>query len=326
MRWVVTWLSRIVGISAVVVQSLGATPAAGYGTQVLENNWTICTRQTQKREREQRISYRLLRAISLAESGRWHPDTGEISAWPWTVMAQGKGRFFDNKQASVSWVRKLQAKGVTNIDVGCMQVNLFHHGHQFPSLEHAFDPAQNTAYAAKFLRKKFNAARSWTVAAGHYHSTDPIKNTPYRRKVLQFWHGSSRNLKQQAKADTSKQKRTVASRKRSSRHDLKLLHLKSKQQNVAFDNKRMKMLNANFRRTLAGTPSPNPDIQPTNRAPALAQNQTPVQPTRYQSKRSLKTIIRRNGNGRRGTFAQRLRTQLQRWHRTRASRARRVDG
>ena len=50
-------------------------------------------------------------------------------------------------------VRKLQRRGVRNIDVGCMQVNLRYHPKAFKSLGQAFDPRANAAYAAGFLRK-----------------------------------------------------------------------------------------------------------------------------------------------------------------------------
>ena len=42
-------------------------------------------------------------------------------------MALGKDRFFSSKAAAITAVRKLQADGVRNIDVGCMQVNLKYH-------------------------------------------------------------------------------------------------------------------------------------------------------------------------------------------------------
>ena len=38
------------------------------------------------------------------------------------------------------------------MDVGCMQVNLYHHAHAFSSLDNAFDPQSNVDYAARFLR------------------------------------------------------------------------------------------------------------------------------------------------------------------------------
>ncbi len=319
-----TLFVRFIGVWAFAALSLGAMPAAGYGTQAIENPWTLCARHTQKREREQHIPHRLLRAISLAEAGRWHPDTGEISAWPWTVMAERKGQFFDTKQAALDWVHKLQARGVKNIDVGCMQINLFHHGHQFPSLEHAFDPEYNTRYAAKFLKEKYAAARSWTIAAGHYHSTNSVKNTPYRRKVFQFWHGQSRQKdkknqtgQQWAQQDTT---RTLSPfTKRSTKKKLS----RPVSQRIAIDRKRTQMLNARFRQSNAGVFPKSTDSQ----SPVLQDpNTVPSQPAVFSSKRSLKKITRANGNGKIDTFTERRRTQLQQWRQTGAWRARKAGG
>ncbi|MEX2450410.1 MAG: murein transglycosylase [Rhodospirillales bacterium] len=185
-----TRIQRLIAIFAYAALGLWPGAAAGYGYQAVENPWSLCAKHTQQQERAQRIPHRLLNAISLAETGRWRAETREIIAWPWTVMAEGEGRFFETKEAAVAWVRHLKARGVENIDVGCMQVNLYYHGHQFASLEHAFDPDLNTAYAARFLREKFRDTRSWLMAAGHYHSTDGEKNKPYRDKVRRFWTGA----------------------------------------------------------------------------------------------------------------------------------------
>jgi hypothetical protein len=68
-----------------------------------------------------------MQAISLAESGRWDKSSRSHFAWPWTVMAHGKGRFFPSKAAAIAAVRRLQADGLKNIDVGSMQVNLKYH-------------------------------------------------------------------------------------------------------------------------------------------------------------------------------------------------------
>ena len=84
-------------------------------------------------------------------------------------------------------VRSLRAQGRTNIDVGCMQINLFYHPDAFASLEEAFDPAANVAYAARFLKERFGLTRSWPQAAALYHSASPEKNRPYRDKVLTLW-------------------------------------------------------------------------------------------------------------------------------------------
>src|SRR5690606_24866432 len=122
----------------------------------------ICARLTATAERMARLPRLLLHAVSLAESGRWDEDAQASIAWPWTVNAEGKGRYFPTRAAALDAVRKLQARGVKNIDVGCMQVNLMHHGQHFDSIEQALNPVYNVAYAAHFLKDLRHARRSWS--------------------------------------------------------------------------------------------------------------------------------------------------------------------
>jgi hypothetical protein len=107
-------------------------------------------------------------------------------------MAEGQGRYLPTKTAAIDEVRQLQARGIGNIDVGCMQVNLHHHPDAFFSLEQAFDPASNVAYAARFLRSLFADSGAWDEAAGRYHSATPELKDPYRDKVVQIWSREQR--------------------------------------------------------------------------------------------------------------------------------------
>jgi hypothetical protein len=86
-----------------------------------------------------------------------------------------------------AFVLGLQKKGIKSIDVGCMQVNLYHHAAAFKSLDEAFDPETNVAYAAKFLKGLFNETKNWMIAAGYYHSQTPYYSNQYRTKVLEQW-------------------------------------------------------------------------------------------------------------------------------------------
>ncbi len=149
--------------------------------------WDSCFTQTAASERSAAIPRHLLTAVSLAESGRWNARRRENIAWPWTVTAGGKGRFFATKAAAIAAVRELQAGGVRNIDVGCMQVNLYYHGDAFADLEQALDPYHNVAYGARFLRGLFERSGSWTQAAGYYHSRTPARTRAYRSKIVRLW-------------------------------------------------------------------------------------------------------------------------------------------
>ncbi|MDA1091094.1 MAG: transglycosylase SLT domain-containing protein [Proteobacteria bacterium] len=165
----------------------GFAPALANQTQPIDNTWNLCAEQTLATERRTAIPRHLLGAISLAESGRWNKSKQENVAWPWTVTSGGQGRYFDTKAEALAEVEILLTKGVRNIDVGCMQINLFYHSGAFETLDEAFDPGANTTYAATYLKNMFSATGDWTEAAGYYHSMTPERNGPYKKKVLNFW-------------------------------------------------------------------------------------------------------------------------------------------
>ena len=157
--------------------------------QALDDN-QLCGAETVRQERLQNIPDRLLHAISLVESGRWNADHRETLAWPWTVMAEGEGRFLPSKAAAIAEVKKLQARGVRNIDVGCMQVNLLAHPDAFANLDEAFEPATNVAYAARFLVGLYDSTQNWPTAGAYYHSQTPSEAAPYKAKLLSTWNNA----------------------------------------------------------------------------------------------------------------------------------------
>lgn len=149
-----------------------------------ENNVNICYTETIKQEKQKGIRRYLLSAIATVESGKWNKDYKANIAHPWTVMAEGKGRYLPNKQQAIAEVLRLKAKGVKNIDVGCMQVNLMWHPEAFNSLEEAFDPKINVSYAADFVKRLYKTHNSWSKAATHYHSSSPSKAAKYRKRII----------------------------------------------------------------------------------------------------------------------------------------------
>ena len=156
-----------------------------------QDPWTLCARAVDQAERAAGIPPHLLQAISLAESGRTSKEHKARLAWPWTVMAEGNGRYLPTKAAAIATVEALQSRGVRNIDVGCMQVNLRYHPDAFAGLQQAFDPTANAAYAARFLKDLHRETGSWTAAAGRYHSATPEHNAPYRAKITKLWQQQS---------------------------------------------------------------------------------------------------------------------------------------
>ena len=169
-----------------------------------KNPWQRCALAVISAEANASLPPFLLSAISKIESGRWHKPSKDRKAWPWTVRALGKGHYFDDKAAALAFVRQLQASGVRNIDVGCLQVNLHYHPKAFANLEEALDPGQNAAYAATLLTRLRQESNSWTAAIGRYHSRTPTLSGPYRLKVFRAWReerkAANRRRRQEARA------------------------------------------------------------------------------------------------------------------------------
>ena len=137
-------------------------------------------------ERAAGVPDRLMQAIGVIESGK-RDSSGAVSAYPWTINAEGVGSTYASKSDAIAAVTALRAHGVRSIDVGCMQVNLMHHADAFASLDEAFDPAANAAYAARFLVRLLAQTGSWPAATAGYHSLTPDIGSDYARKVLAVW-------------------------------------------------------------------------------------------------------------------------------------------
>jgi hypothetical protein len=153
----------------------------------------VCARAIAPLERAYDIPGELMQAVALAESGRWDEARTEKYAWPWTVTAgEGGGRFFASRAEAIAHIRKLQAEGRRNIDVGCMQINLRHHPRAFDDLEQAFDPEANAAYAAAYLDDLRRETRSWMAAVSRYHSSTPALARGYWQRVNVLWNDARR--------------------------------------------------------------------------------------------------------------------------------------
>ena len=180
-------LSTLGGALVGLGLALTAVPAAAGNSQFSAEIGALCRAPIAQAERDRRIPRQLLAGVSLAESGRWHAAKKESFAWPWTVTSGKKSRYFESRDAAIREVQHLRSHGVSNIDVGCMQVNLRYHAAAFASLEEAFDPAANVAYAANFLIELHAETRSWTRSVARYHSSTPALGSAYFVRVTKLW-------------------------------------------------------------------------------------------------------------------------------------------
>lgn len=174
--------------AALVVAVLA--PAMASDTRETAKFRHVCANAVAASEARHNIPDKLLAAISHAESGRWSDANGATIAWPWTVTAEGTGHFLPSRAAAIAKVEALRARGVSSIDVGCMQVNLHYHPDAFETLSAAFDPAVNTAYAGQFLAALKRETGSWNAAAARYHSATHKYARPYLAKVMRLWHAA----------------------------------------------------------------------------------------------------------------------------------------
>ncbi len=145
---------------------------------------SVCAEAVARAEIAHNLPSRLLTAVALTESSRWLAGQQRSVAWPWTVTADGEGRYFASKRAAIRAVEQLRRRGVRSIDVGCLQINLRHHPGAFDDLDTAFDPNGNADYAARFLRRLQRDTSDWCQAVARYHSATPALGQPYQRKVF----------------------------------------------------------------------------------------------------------------------------------------------
>ncbi len=141
----------------------------------------VCVAAILEAQEQYGIPDNILLGIGLQEAGR--TKDGTLTVWPWSVNAEGEGRYFANASEAEAWVRQKLAAGIRSIDVGCMQINLRWHPDAFPTLQAGFDPAANADYAARFLVELKNRTGSWALAAGSYHSLTPEKRDHYLKSL-----------------------------------------------------------------------------------------------------------------------------------------------
>jgi hypothetical protein len=177
----------IIAIVVLCVTALAGTGASASAALPALDAQSMCASHTSAIADRYGIPPHLLDAISIAESGRWDEAHHASVAWPWTVSSGGDGKYFPTKGEAIAEVRRLKAAGVRNIDVGCMQVNLMYHPEAFASLDDAFEPSSNVAYAARFLKGLFDATNHWMTAASYYHSQTPSLAAEYLRKLEKIW-------------------------------------------------------------------------------------------------------------------------------------------
>lgn len=160
--------------------------ALNYQEYILLHNSNLCSNYFNYIEEKHNIPQHLLRSISVVETGRWHSKAKFYFPWPWAVNQAGKSYYFSNKKEAIAAVKKMLESGLTNIDIGCMQINLHHHPKAFLNLNEAFEPKENIEYAAVFLKNHYKKLNNWQSAIASYHSQTEL-GKKYSRKINKIW-------------------------------------------------------------------------------------------------------------------------------------------
>ena len=134
-----------------------------------------------KAAEEAGIPVNLMRAVAEVEAGI--RNDSQMSAWPWSINAAGRGYRFNTKQSALDQIRVLIDSGRHNFDVGCFQINYRWHGTAFASPETMLDPATNARFAADFLQDLYAEFGSWRAAVGAYHSRTDTLATAYLARI-----------------------------------------------------------------------------------------------------------------------------------------------
>ncbi|MCP1200933.1 transglycosylase SLT domain-containing protein [Notoacmeibacter sp. MSK16QG-6] len=106
----------------------------------------------------------VLYAVGLTESG------SSSGMQPFALNIAGRTVQPNSLRDALATVRRERQRGVRLIDVGCMQINLHYHEKEFSSLPAMFDPHQNVAYAAGFLKRLRARHGTWSMAVARYHA------------------------------------------------------------------------------------------------------------------------------------------------------------
>ena len=129
----------------------------------------------------------ILLSISRVETG-YQKVNGVRRAWPWTLNAGGDSAYFQTKDAALKSLKRRVKQGVTNIDIGCMQLNFRWHKKFFKNLSDMMSPEKNVDYGARFLNRLHKRHGSWEKAVKYYHSSKSKFNVKYYKKVRAVWN------------------------------------------------------------------------------------------------------------------------------------------
>lgn len=159
-----------------IALAIGLAAAAIPAGATAQTMGEACQSLISTAEQRYNIPTGLLMAIALTESG---DKTGGPN--PHAMNIAGMTYIAPNIENMAGVIQRGYNTGQTSIDVGCMQVNLKYHAHNFRSPYELLNSRVNVDYGARYLASLANDTKSWRDAVMTYHNA---KN-PARRA----WYG-----------------------------------------------------------------------------------------------------------------------------------------
>ena len=137
---------------------------------------SVCEREMLRAAQTYGVPLAVLYAVGLTETG----NKGSLN--PYALNIEGPSVKAANLGDALRRFEEARQHGAVLIDVGCMQINHHFHGSKFRSVSDMFDPAQNVAYAARFLKELRQREGSWTLAAARYNAGP--NNNPAQKQYV----------------------------------------------------------------------------------------------------------------------------------------------
>jgi hypothetical protein len=130
-----------------------------------------------------------LYGMAMQETGmRW--KDGTFRPWPWTLMLNGPAARcirYSGKEEMARALASFISRGITNIDIGLMQVNWKYNGHRYVKSATALvDPRTNVIVATHVLKGTMKATPTKRQGIGHYHSWTAWRSDDYSAKVSRY--------------------------------------------------------------------------------------------------------------------------------------------
>ncbi len=181
-----TALSAWKPVAALVALALGLLAPTASTPQAITARATsdparVCETWAAIAAAEHGVPEALMIGIARIETGR--TTAQGLRSWPWTVNAEGEGRWFRSRAEAHAYAADRLAAGAGQVDLGCFQINHGWHGRAFGGLDAMLDPAENARYAARFLAALEEELGNWTRAAAAYHSRTPHLGRTYLARL-----------------------------------------------------------------------------------------------------------------------------------------------